>query len=346
MKRTNLLAVAGLTLLLLAGCKGNSNQAAKDPVAAAKDIAAAVRANDFDRLSHIAVPPDLYTKLEARFKEEAAAKPKPTDAERKQFADTVTKFTEADAEAKLFAEVQPKLAQVGPQMPMMVGMFGGIAGQGIQQSTTMSPSEKTQATALLTAITKWATTAPLSDPAKAKEAIKLLVKTARDLKLTTLDEMHALNFQQAAQKTGTFVGGLRAALAVYGFDTDKALASVDAKKKSETGDSAVVTVTYTLLDTPVTADIEMVQRAGRWYSADAIKNVEAMLAKPVGAPAAMSEPPPAPMSAEPPAGDAQNMSSEAPASDATSDNAAPANADTANDGNADSNKDKDPQPTH
>lgn len=312
MKRANLLATAGLTLLLLAGCKGNSNEAAKDPVTATKDIAAAIRANDFDRLSHIVVPPDLYTKLEARFKEEAAAKPKPTDAERKQFADGVTKYTKADAEEKLFAEIQPKLSEVGAQMPMMVGMFGGMAGQSIQQSATMSPSEKTQATALLTAITKWATTAPLSDPAKAKEAIKLIVTTARDLKLTTLDDMQAMSFQQAMQKTGTFVGGLRSALAVYGFDTDKALASVDAKKKSEDGDNAVVTVTYSLLDTPVTADVNMVKRDGRWYSADAVKNVETMLAKPVGAPPTPPMVEPAtPMPTEQPpmqAGDAPTVS--------------------------------------
>ena len=343
MKRTNLLAVAGLTLLLLAGCKGNSNEAAKDPVAAAKDIAAAVRANDFDRLSHIAVPPDLYTKLEARFKEEAAAKPKPTDAERKQFADTVTKFTEADAEAKLFAEVQPKLAQVGPQMPMMVGMFGGMAGQSIQQSATMSPSEKTQANALLTAITKWATTAPLSDPDKAKQAIKILVKTARDLKLGTLDEAQALTFQQTMQKTGGFVGGLREVLAVYAFDTDKALASVTATKKSEAGDAAVVSVSYTLMDVPVTFDVNMVKRDDRWYSADAIKNVENMLAKPVGAspasPMAMSPDAPAPTEpAAMPSADAQNMSPETPASNASS----ATNNDAATDANPDKNQQQPP----
>jgi hypothetical protein len=340
MKRTNLLAVAGLTLLLLAGCKGNSNEAAKDPVTATKDIAAALRANDFDRLSHIVVPPDLYTKLEARFKEEAAKRAKPTDEERKQFADGVAKFTAPDAEEKLFAEIQPKLAEVGPQIPMMVGMFGGIAGQGIQQSTTMSPAEKTQATAILTAITKWATTAPLSDPAKAKEAIKVVVKTARDLKLTTLDDAQSLSFQQTMQKSGIFFGGVRSVLAVYGFDTDKMLASVDAKKKSESGDTAVVTVTYTLLDTPVTSDVDMVKRDGRWYSADAIKNVENMLAKPVAA--APVEPAPA-MSSEPPAGDMQNGSGESPASNASTapegDNAVQANGDAATDN-------KDQQPTH
>lgn len=339
MKRTNLLATAGLTLLLLAGCKGNSNEAAKDPVTATKDIAAAIRANDYDRLSHIIVPPDLYAKLDAKYKDEAAKRPAPTAEEQKQFTDQMTKMTAADAEDKLFAEIQPKLAQIEPQAKMMVPMVAGMAGQGIQSSTTMSAAEKTQASALLTAITKWATTAPLSNPDKAKEAIKVLVKTARDLNLTTLDDAQSLSFQQTMQKTGTFVGGLRNALAVYGFDTDKALASVNATKKSETGDNAVVTVTYSLLDTPVTVDVDMVKRDGRWYSADAVKNVETMLAKPVGAPptppaamepAAPTEQPPMPTEQ---AGDAQ----QAPAGETLP----PPSGEPAAD-NGDANKDQQP----
>ena len=70
------------------------------------------------------------------------------------------------------------------------------------------------------------------------------------------------------------------AASVYGFDTDKMLDSVKAEKKSESGDTAVVTVSYTLLDTPVTADVNMIKRDGRWYSADLVKSVEDSLAKP------------------------------------------------------------------
>jgi hypothetical protein len=192
----------------------------------------------------------------------------------------VAKFTAPDAEDKLFAEIQPKLAQMGPQIPMMVAMMSGMAGQSIAQSPKMSPAAKTQANAVLTAITKWATTAPLSDPEKAKQAIKVVVGTARDLKLTTLDAMQKLSFSDAMQKVGIAAGGLRKTLSVYGFDTDKMLDSVKAEKKSESGDTAVVTVSYSLLDTPVTADVDMVKRDGRWYSADLVKSVEDSLAKP------------------------------------------------------------------
>jgi hypothetical protein len=97
-----------------------------------------------------------------------------------------------------------------------------------------------------------------------------------------------------------------------------------------------VTISYTLLDTPITSDVDMVKRDGRWYSADAIKNVENMLAKPVGASATppMETAPSPSMSSEPPA---SNASSEAPASNASA---------GSNGDNADSTKDQDQQPTH
>ena len=326
MNRLKLVAAAGLSLLALSACTVNKNEAAKDPVTAAKDLSVAVRDNDFDRLSHIMVPPADYTKLEARFKDEQAKKPAPSADESKQFSDSIAKFTAPDAEDKLFAEIQPKLAQMGPQIPMMVGMMSGMAGQSIAQNDKMSPAAKTQATAVLTAVTKWATTAPLSDPDKAKQAIKIVVGTARDLKLTTLDAAQHLSMSEVMQKAGTAIGGLRKTLAVYNFDTDKMLDSVKVEKKSESGDTAIVTVSYSLLDTPVTADMPMVQRDGRWYSADLVKSVEDSLAKPadaVTAPTTAPGPEGMPASAAP---DSASEPTAPPSSDASSE---PAPADNA-----------------
>jgi hypothetical protein len=245
MNRLKLLAVAGLSLLALSACTGDKNLAAKDPATAAKDLAVAFRENDFDRLSHIAVPPDVYAKMDAKDKEESAKKAAPSPEESKQFADNLAKFTAPDAEDKLFAQVQPMLAQVGPQIPMYVAMGSGGLGQAINSSDKLSADEKTQANAMLTAITKWATTAPLADPDKAKQAIHVVVATARDLKLTTEEAAQKLSFSEKMQKVGIGMGGLRKALAVYGLDTDKALDSVTATKKSEDGDNAVVTVAFT-----------------------------------------------------------------------------------------------------
>ena len=294
MKRLKLLAILGLSLLALSACKMNRNEASKDPATAAKDIAVSLRENDFDRLSHIAVPPALYAKLEARYKDDAAKQPAPTAEETKGFNDFLAKYTAPDAETKLFAELQPKLAQVGPQIPMVVGMFGGMANQSIQQSETLTPDEKTQANAALTAITKWATTAPLSDPEKAKQAIKVVVETVRGLNLTTLEAARKLSFAEVMQKAGSGFGGFRKALAVYGFDTDKALDSVTTAKKSEDGDNAVVTANLTLIDTPIKFDIAMVKVDDRWYSKQLVDYFNAQLAKPAAEAAPMTAPEQAP----------------------------------------------------
>lgn len=277
MNRLKLLAVAGLTALTLSACGGDKNLAAKDPVTAAKDLSVALRNNDFNRISHIMVPPEDYAKMEARFKDQQARQPAPSAEESKKFEEQIAQFTASGAEDKLFAQLQPQLAQMGPQIPMGVALMTGMLGQSIDNSTKLTPAEKEQAKTVLTAVTKWATTAPLTDEAKAKQAIGIVVGTARDLKLTSLDAMHKLSYSEAMDKAGVAVGGVRKVLAVYGFDTDKMLASVTVDKKSENGDNAVVTVHYTILDAPITVDMAMVRRDGRWYSADLLKSVEQSL---------------------------------------------------------------------
>ncbi|HEY2345483.1 MAG TPA: hypothetical protein VGH80_06295 [Xanthomonadaceae bacterium] len=322
MNRLKLLAVASLSALALSACTGDKNQAAKDPVTAAQDLSAALRANDFNRLTHIMVPPEDYAKLEQRYKDEAAKKPAPSAEESKQFADQMANLTGPDAETKIFADIQPKLAQMGPQIPMGVAMMSGMAGQSIDNNPKLSPDEKTQAKALLTAVTKWASSAPLADPDKAKQAIHVVVTTARDLKLTTLEASQKLTFAETVDKVGIAFGGLRKTMAVYGFDTDKAFDSVKVVKKSEDGDKAVVTISYSLLDTPVTGDVAMIKRDGHWYSADLVKSIEDSLAnKPAEAAPAMA----APMAPAAPDANAMPQDANAPGADsAANDQAAPA----------------------
>jgi hypothetical protein len=332
MKSLKLLALTGLALLALSACTEDKNLASKDPVASAKNIAESVRQNDYNRLSHIIMTPEMYGKLEARYKEEAAKKPAPTAEESKQFADQVAKFTAPDAEKTLFEKMQPDLGKVSASQPMMAAMFEGMAGQAINGNDKISTDEKKQATDLIHAISKWAATAPFSDPEKAKQSIKIAVETARGMNLTTLDAARKLSFADMIGKTGQGAGALRKILAVYGLDTDKALDSVQVVKKSENGDAAVVTVSYTLLDVKMTSDVPMVKIDGRWYCKNAIDMINDSLSKPaessappVAAPAEMppSEAPAANGSSAMPAQNEQTAPMEAPASGSTSAGAPP-----------------------
>ena len=54
----------------------------------------------------------------------------PDAAEAAQFAQTMAMLTAPGAEDQLFAMVQPQLAEMRQQMPMMIGMFGGMIQAG------------------------------------------------------------------------------------------------------------------------------------------------------------------------------------------------------------------------
>ena len=127
-----------------------------------------------------------------------------------------------------------------------------------------------QTVALIDATAKWAQTAKFTDRALAKQAVGVICKTARDLNLKTIDDVRALNYDQAMQKAGIAVGGMKALFVVYGLNMDKALDSVKTETVSTTGDSAKVKVTYTAFDQPFTTESELTRLDGKWYSKQAI----------------------------------------------------------------------------
>jgi hypothetical protein len=87
-------------------------------------------------------------------------------------------------------------------MPMMIAMGQGFIQSAIQQSKDLTEPQKQQTVALIDASAKWAQSAKFTDPALAKQAIAVICKTARDLNLKTIDEVRALNYDQAMQRAG------------------------------------------------------------------------------------------------------------------------------------------------
>jgi hypothetical protein len=248
------------------------------PAAAAPDAAImasvhALRANDVGSLIANSLPPPALAKLKADWSADMTKDPV-TDEERKHFSDQMTKLTAPGAEDKLMAEIEPSLKQFeqqsAQQMPMMIAMGQGFIQSAIQQNKDLTDPQKQQTVALIDATAKWAQTAKFTDRALAKQAIGVICKTARDLNLKTVDDVRALNYDQAMQKAGIAVGGMKALFAVYGLQMDKALDSVKAETVSTTGDSAKVKVSYTAFDQPFTTESELAKVDGKWYSKQAI----------------------------------------------------------------------------
>lgn len=236
-----------------------------------------LKSGNIDGLIQNALPPAEYAKVKAKWSEEMNKDPI-TDEDRQKFVENMTKLTAPDAEAKLWAEFEPKLkemdAQMAQQMPMMVAMGKGMIQSSIQQNQDLTEAQKQQASQAIDAFGNWVQTAKFTDPALAQKAIGVVVNTARKVDLKTLDDARALSYEQAMGKAGVVFVGFKDLLAIYGFSIDQTLDSVKAETLSSDAAAAKVKISYTLFNTPLSAESDLVKIDDRWYGKEMLENLK------------------------------------------------------------------------
>lgn len=264
--------------------KATKVTAAASSISAAKTIekvAGFSRASDAQALFEASVPPQYA----AWARDEWAKKMQEpiTDEERDEFKTRMDSFTAPDAEKKMWASLEPELtklqADASTQIPMMVVMGQGVLSSLVQKNVDLKESQKEQAIKAIDALGKWAVTTEFTDPLLAQKSIGIICATARKLKLESLDQLQALSLDQALAKAGIVFTGFKQVLDVYGLPVNKILDSVKAKMISEQGDTATVKVNYTLFDTPLDFETDMVKIDGRWYGKDSMNNLQKDMAK-------------------------------------------------------------------
>ncbi|HEY0180814.1 MAG TPA: hypothetical protein VGC30_14460 [Dokdonella sp.] len=296
-------ARAALALALLVSAAGCGQKPA-DSAAAVADAAAPaatirrsadlLKRGEFVELLQNTLPPVAFEKVKSDWNHDARQKPI-TDEDRERFATTMAMLTAPNAEQTLYADLEPKLkefeAQYQQQIPMYVMMGSSWLQGAVQQSKTLSDADKQQAVAAINALGAWVQKTRFTEPDAVKQVLAIAARTAREIDLKTLDEARALSFEQSMQKARVAYLGIKDALAVYGLSLDATFDSVKPEVVSNDGQSAKVAVAYTLLDTPLTMQAEMVNRDGHWYGKHALEQLEA--------PASGTAAPPAPVPATP-----------------------------------------------
>lgn len=260
-------------------------QAPGDPVAAVKGLVAAVRDNDLVRYSRLSVPPELFDRQAQRWQAAVAAAPPPTDAERRDYARWMKRLTEPQAEDKLFRSLNSRMGKVDPELkarwPLMKASAEIFLKGLIQASDSFGPDQKAHAMSLGSALLAGIDPERLADRDQARAAVKVLVATAREVDLPTLDSQRKLGMVQAMAKGSIALKGLKRIGLLYGLDIDTALAGVQAKVVAADGELATLEVSYPLLGQTVQFETQLIRRNGRWYRADAVRDAEAELALPL-----------------------------------------------------------------
>jgi hypothetical protein len=269
-----------LAALALAAChKSHQDQlteATDTPQQAVETAVDDFKAGHFDALLEHSLPPEDYKSLRANWAQKRQhALDEVSAADRKRFATRMHELTEPGAKQKEFDKLKPVLdawqKKYKDRLPMMVGVFRIMAGTKITQSKTLSPKQKRQARGVLDALAQWAEKTDWGDKDKAKQAVGIVVDTARALKIKTLEEANKLSYKEAMQRYATAWKGLRQLLAVYGLSLDDIMDSAKVKTVRKDGDTATVQVDYTILDKPMTSTIAMRRQGKRWYMRDFVR---------------------------------------------------------------------------
>ena len=274
---------AWLILLLCLGpaaCRRDV-QAPGDPVAAVKGLAAAIQDNDLVRYAQLSVPPELFARQAQHWQAAVTAAPPPTDAERRDYSRWITRLTEPQAEAKLFRSLNSRMGKVDPELqsrwPLMKASAEIFLKGLIQASDSFGPDQKAHAQALSSALLAGIDPERLGNRDQARAAVKIIVSTAREVNLPTLDSQRKLSMVEALGKGSVVLKGLKKIGRLYTLDADAALDGITARVISVDGELATMEVSYPLLGQTVRFELQLIRRNGRWYRADAVREAEADL---------------------------------------------------------------------
>lgn len=270
-----------LVLALLAGCNRHKEAPGTpgggSPEDAMRDSLELIREGKFDMFWQHALPPADFAALKADWPRRNVAAEPVNDDDRAKFENGVKRLTEPDAEKKLYADLRPTLVRFDKeykdQMPLLTGVAQSMALTAIDQTNDLTIPQKRQLREAVNVIAPWAQTVGWGDQGKAKQAIAILVDTARKARLTTPEALHTMDFDQSMAAYSTMWLGFKNLFNVYGLSLDKSFDSVSIDTLENTGGTAHVKITYTILDKPIQTDATLVLLDGRWYDSDLLQSV-------------------------------------------------------------------------
>lgn len=294
-------------IVLLAACGKDKEPpgtpGGESPEDAVRASLESIRDGRFDMYWQHALPPADFATLRADWTHRDAAQAPVDPQDRARFETMVKRFTEPDAEKKLFADIRPTLVRFDrdykDQMPLISGVGQSMALTAIDQDKDLSASQKRQLRDVVNVVLPWTQTVAWNDQAKAKQAIAIAVDTARNAHLSTPEALRALDFPQSMATYSTAWLGLKKLLNVYGLSLDKSIDDATIETLENSGASAHVKITYTVLDKAISTDTTLVLLDGRWYDSDLLQDVRAEHARLTAPAPATSAPAPAGTAATP-----------------------------------------------
>ncbi len=251
-------------VVALAGCGRDAAEVAAEagPDTALVALADAIRENEIQTFLRRSLSEAEYAEARREWDAARAGEVGADDAAR--LNEVLAHISQEDVVEEMMREVGPALEGARQNLPMMLFAAQTMGHASIAKNEQLTEAQKTSANELLAAFGKWAGGRDLADPALAHEAMTVWVTGARRMDLQETADLQALEFEEMTARAGMLLEATKAALRVYEFDLDEVLASVQAETLRQQGDTALVRVSFRLLDTDQEFDLAMVRREERW----------------------------------------------------------------------------------
>jgi len=244
------------------------------PAETMNQAAQLMRSNDLGGMLKAVLPDAQYKEMAAEW--EKTRKEPISDNDRKEFADLMAKVNSPTAIDDLIKEAEPKLIEMKAQLPMLIGMGMMTAQQGIQASEDFTAAQKEQLTSVLNATQTWAMKTDFADTNRMRKALTELSNGVKAMKLESLEQISAMNFEQVLGKGSVMFASVKRAFNAYDLNLDEAMSSFKAEQVSIAGDTAKIRTTMKFLGQEIASESDMVKIDGRWFSKDSIDSIEKM----------------------------------------------------------------------
>lgn len=269
-----------LLLLVLAACRGDTTDAPRapsEPVAAVQAMTRAVADDDLIAYARLSVPPSQYQRLQQAWAQGQSRWPLTELPLHDQLLPMLQALSAADAEAALQRSFERQLAGQATAVRQAAQSLGLFGVQYLRHQAGFTTSQQDHYVQVVETLARWGAKAPISDRARARAAIALLARSARDTGLADDAQLQQAGMEESLRRLSPFVGNLASVLASYGLDVDESLRQLEGEVVSRQGDNALVRLQYPLAGETITLQIPLTRREGHWYLTRTLADTDALL---------------------------------------------------------------------
>ncbi|MGY0505726.1 hypothetical protein [Luteimonas sp. e5] len=254
-----------------AAAPGQVLPGADTPEGAVSVLIGHLRQNELDALARAAVPAALHAELDTAWREGRSRWPLtelPLD-------DSIPGLLEAlsapGAEARLQAGFKRQLAGQTAALQESARALGLFGKQYLGREGGYDERERQHYTRLIDVVASWAQRAPLGDPGRGEESIRILVRAAERSGLHGDTDLGRLGLDEGLKALTPLYIALKQVLGLYGLGVDSALASLRTETLESADGRAQVRVRYVLDEKEIVTVLDVEQVDGRWYLSDYLR---------------------------------------------------------------------------